>query len=132
MKKVSIFALLFLLLLAACTAPAKETSGDYKKISAEEAKSKMEVEQGCILLDVRSVEEFDSSHIEGAIVIPHDEIATRAATELPLKTALILVYCQSGRRSKEAAESLCRMGYTNVCDFGGMNDWPYEAVTVKE
>jgi len=82
-----------------------------------------------ILLDVRTEEEFKEKRIEGAILIPHDEIRDRAETELPDKNAVILVYCRSGNRSKIAASELCEMGYTNIYEFGGINYWPYETVS---
>lgn len=80
------------------------------------------------MLDVRSQEEFDEGHIEGAIVIPDTEIADRAETQLTDKEATILIYCRSGRRSKLAAQALADLGYTNIYEFGGIIDWPYEIV----
>ena len=81
------------------------------------------------LLDVRTKEEFDSEHIKGAILIPDYEINTRAEDILTDKNALILVYCRTGRRSKNAANNLATLGYTNVKEFGGINDWKYGTVT---
>ena len=83
-------------------------------------------EEGYIILDTRAQDEYDAGHIPGAIVIPHDEIADRAEKELPQKDQLLLVYCRSGRRSKIAAEALVELGYTNIKEFGGIIDWPYE------
>ena len=80
------------------------------------------------VLDVREQDEFDESHIPGAILIPHGQIQELAPSMLPDKNQLILVYCRSGRRSKIAAEALEEMGYTNIKEFGGINDWPYETV----
>lgn len=88
----------------------------------------MDTETDYIILDVRSKEEYDEGHIENAIVIPDTEIAARAENELKDKQQLILVYCRSGRRSKLASAALCEMGYTNVKEFGGILDWPYETV----
>ena len=82
-----------------------------------------------ILLDVRSQEEFNEIRIEGAILIPSNEITSRAETEIPDKGTPILVYCRSGGRSASAAHSLIEMGYTDVYDFGGIMDWPYETVS---
>ena len=79
-----------------------------------------------IFLDVRKQEEFDAGHIPGAILIPYTEIEAKAEEMLPQKDAQILVYCRSGRRSKIASESLVNLGYTNVKEFGGIIDWPYE------
>lgn len=95
-------------------------------ITAEEAKQIIDTEEGYIILDVRTQEEYDQGHIPGAILIPNTEIETRAEEELPDKDQLILVYCRSGRRSKLAAEILVELGYTNIQEFGGIIDWPYE------
>ena len=102
---------------------------DYKKISAEEARRMMEEQTDYILLDVRTEEEFAEIRIDGAILIPDYEIKDRAADELPDKTALILIYCRSGRRSANVAHELIDMGYTDVYDFGGIIDWPYTTVS---
>ena len=117
------FALLLALalLLTACAQAAS-----YEQISQEEAKQIMDTTDGYILLDTRTREEYDQSHIPGALLIPHTEIAQRAADELPDKDQLILVYCRSGNRSKQASEILAELGYTNVKEFGGINTWPYE------
>ena len=98
----------------------------YVNITAEEAKEIMDTQQGYVILDVRTQEEFDEKHIPGAILIPHDEIAQQAQAQLPDKNQLILVYCRSGRRSKLAAQELVELGYTNIMEFGGIIDWPYE------
>ena len=97
-------------------------------ITAEEAKKLMDSEKDRIILDVRSREEYDQGHIPGAILIPDTEIEAKAADLLPDKDQLILVYCRSGRRSKLAAQSLADLGYTNIREFGGILDWPYEVV----
>lgn len=97
-------------------------------IAAEEAKKLMDSEEGCIILDVRTREEYDQGHIPGAVLIPNTEIEAKAADLLPDKEQLILVYCRSGRRSKLAAQSLADLGYTNIREFGGILDWPYEVV----
>ena len=100
----------------------------FLNIAAEEAKKLMDSEEGCIILDVRTREEYDQGHIPGAILIPDTEIEAKAADLLPDKDQLILVYCRSGRRSKLAAQSLADLGYTNIREFGGILDWPYEVV----
>ena len=100
----------------------------YEQITPEEAKSIMDSDAEYILIDARTDEEFAAGHIAGAIMIPEYEIADRAESELPDKDALILVYCRSGRRSKIASEELAKLGYTNVKEFGGIIDWPYEIV----
>lgn len=98
----------------------------YKNITAEAAKEIMDTETGYVILDVRTAEEFAEGHIKGAILIPNDEITEKAESILPDKNQKILVYCRSGRRSKLAAEALLDLGYTNIWEFGGIIDWPYE------
>ena len=101
---------------------------DFEMISAEKAKEIMDTESGYIILDVRTQEEYDGGHIEGAILIPDYEIEARAENELKDKDQLILVYCRSGRRSKLAAQALVELGYGNVKEFGGIIDWTYGTV----
>ena len=127
MKKTWTLFLLAALLLSAC-GQEKEITQEvvYVNITAEEAKHIMDTEEGYIILDVRAQEEYDQGHIPGAIVIPHTEIETRAEEELTDKDQQILVYCRSGRRSKLAADVLLELGYTNIKEFGGILDWPYE------
>ena len=105
-----------------------EKSSTYEQITAEQAKTIMDTEKDYIIIDARTEEEFAEGHIENAILIPEYEIANRAEKELPDKEQLILVYCRSGRRSKIASEELVKLGYTNVKEFGGIIDWPYEIV----
>jgi rhodanese-related sulfurtransferase len=100
----------------------------YKLITPQEAKRIMENCTDCIILDVRRPDEFEKGHIQGAINIPHTEISDRAQEVLKDKDALILVYCRSGRRSKFASQLLANMRYTNIHEFGGILDWPYEVV----
>ena len=110
-----------------------DTSGDvlgsYHRISAEEVKNIIEGEESYILLDVRSEEEYKAKRIDGAILIPDYEIAARAATELPDKDAMIILYCQSGLRSAAVAELLADMGYTQVYNLGGIIYWPHDTVS---
>ncbi len=100
----------------------------YQQISQDEAKRIMDTVEGFVIIDARTVEEFNEGHIEGAILIPEYEITERAEKEIPEKDTLILVYCRSGRRSKIASEALVQQGYTNVKEFGGIIDWQYEIV----
>ena len=100
----------------------------YTCITAQEAKTLMDTEKDYIIIDARTEEEFAEGHIENAVLIPEYEIAERAEKELPDKEQLILVYCRSGRRSKIASDELVKLGYTNVKEFGGIIDWPYEIV----
>ena len=126
MKKL-IFFLLAVMLLTACGQDKEKDQGAvYVNITAEEAKQIMDTEEGYVILDVRTQEEYDEGHIPGAIVISHEEIAEKADEVLTDKDQLILVYCRSGRRSKIAAEALAELGYTNIKEFGGIIDWPYE------
>lgn len=105
-----------------------EETNSYEQISSQQAKEIMDKETGYIIVDARTQEEFDEGHIEGAIMIPEYEISQKAEKELPDKDQLILVYCRSGRRSKIASQALVDLGYTNVKEFGGIIDWPYEIV----
>ena len=100
----------------------------YEQITPQQAKEIMDTETDYIIIDARTEEEYAEGHIEGAILIPEYEIKDRAEKELPDKDALILVYCRSGRRSKIASEELVKLGYTNIKEFGGIIDWPYETV----
>lgn len=126
MKKL-VFLLLAVMLLTACGQAKENDQGAiYVNITAEKAKQIMDTEEGYIILDVRAQEEYDEGHIPGEILIPHTEIEARAEEVLTDKDQLILVYCRSGRRSKIAAEALVEMGYTNIKEFGGILDWPYE------
>ena len=101
----------------------------YEQITPDEAKALMDSENGYIILDVRTPDEFAERHIEGAILIPDYEIGEKAESILTDKDQLILVYCRSGRRSKNAANELAALGYTNIKEFGGINDWKYGTVT---
>ncbi len=101
-------------------------SSSYQQVDAETAKELMDTEDDYVILDVRTQAEYDESHIPGAILIPHDTVATAAEDALPDKGQLILVYCRSGNRSKQASQTLVDLGYTNVVEFGGINSWPYE------
>ena len=126
MKKL-VFLLLAVMMLTACGQDKENDQGAvYVNITAEEAKQIMDNEEGYIILDVRTKEEYDEGHIPGAIVISHEEIEEKAQNVLTDKDQLILVYCRSGRRSKIAAEALVELGYTNIKEFGGIIDWPYE------
>jgi len=126
MKKI-LPGLLAALLLVGCAAPAGETT--YRQINMEEAITMMEEASGYIILDVRTPEEFAEKHIPGARNIPNETIGTEEIPELPDKNQLILVYCRSGNRSKQASEKLAALGYTNIVEFGGINDWPGEIET---
>jgi len=115
------------LLLTGCAAPT--TGGSYRQINMNEAIALMEEEAGYIILDVRTPSEFADKHIPGAINVPNETIGTQQIPELPDKDQLILVYCRSGNRSKQASQKLVALGYTNIVEFGGINDWPGETVS---
>ena len=124
MMKKMILIVLALLLLSACG--QKQQEAVYVNITAQEAKAIMDREEGYIILDVREQDEYDAGHIPGAILIPYTQIAEKAEEILTDKNQQILVYCRSGRRSKIAAEELLKLGYTDIKEFGGIIDWPYE------
>ena len=122
------FVLAFLA-MAVFARSAHASAAAYQKLTAAEAREMMAQSADYVLLDVRSEGEYKEKRIEGAALIPVNELASRAETELPDKGQLILVYCRSGGRSERAARALVALGYTNVYDFGGINDWPYETVS---
>ena len=116
---------LSLMLLSSCGTPGSSSSG-YRQISMDEAVKMMRDEKDYIILDVRRPDEFAEGHIPGAINIPNEKIGSAEIAELPDKSQLILVYCRSGRRSKEASEKLVKLGYTNIVEFGGILDYKGE------
>ncbi len=126
MKRVIPF-LMSMLLLAGCGISGGSSS--YQQISMEKAMELMETQENYIILDVRTQKEFAQKHIPGAICVPNETIGSNEIPELPQKDQLILVYCRSGNRSKQAAEKLAKLGYTNIMEFGGIIDWPGETVT---
>ena len=147
MKKICI-ALLAVTLLAGCgkeeakpgetNQPEQTTQSTqavvedaYLNITPELAKQLMDTQEDYIILDVRTAAEYDEMCIPGAILIPHDEIEAQAAEKLPNKDQLILVYCRSGNRSKTASETLEKLGYTMIREFGGIEDWPYDIVAAS-
>lgn len=120
----SLLSLLFCLFVPAC-APSAPSEAAYRRITPTEAKAIMDEKEDCVILDVRTQEEYVEGHIPGAILLPDYEIAERAESVLTDKSQCILVYCRSGRRSEKAARTLVDMGYTYVLDFGGILDWTY-------
>lgn len=131
MKKILLLVLAALLAISAvCFAQSPANAEGYQKITPQQAKARM-AEPGVIVLDVRMQQEYDAGHIANAVLLPLPLIEAgdaAVAKALPDKDAEILVYCRSGRRSAIAANALINMGYTNIFDFGGINDWPYEVV----
>ena len=127
-KKITL-SFLIITSLTAVFAGCSDKEGGYQSVSAQEAKKLMDESEGYIILDVRTKEEFDSGHIKGATLIPDDQIGKLAEIMLRDKDQLIFVYCRSGRRSKNASAELASMGYSNIIEFGGIIEWPYEVVT---
>ena len=123
--------LMALLLLSGCAAQVQKEQS-YRQINMDEAIAMMEAENDYIILDVRTPEEFSERHIPGAINVANETIGSEEIPELPDKDQLILVYCRSGNRSKQASEKLVALGYTNIVEFGGINDWPGEVVSGAE
>lgn len=127
MKKICL-ALFILILFSSCIFSKGE---GYKRISMDEAKTLMEKEEGYILLDVRTKGEYESGYIPGAINIPLSDIDEKIISFLPDKSQIILVYCRSGNRSREASDKLSKLGYTNILEIGGINAWKGEIVKNK-
>lgn len=122
------------MVLAGCGSDARaaadgKSAAEYHKISQEEAAQMMEQDDGHIIVDVRTVEEYNTGHIPGAICIPNESIGSEQPAELPDLDQIILVYCRSGNRSKQASKKLAEIGYTNIYEFGGINSWSGKIVT---
>lgn len=128
MKRILKHILLLMSIVSAISVAclAKDT---YTQISQEEASKMMELDDGHIIVDVRRQDEYDEGHIPGAICIPNESIGCDSPEALPDYDQIILIYCRSGRRSKEAAGKLAGMGYTNIYEFGGILDWMGDIVT---
>ena len=127
MKKTLSFLLLVLLLITGCTSQPADLN--YRQISSAEAAELMQQENDYIILDVRTQKEYAEGHIPDAICIPNETIGDAEITALPDKNQFILVYCRSGNRSKQAAQKLADLGYTNIVEFGGINSWTGDVVT---
>ena len=125
MKKL-IPILLSALMFTGCSGTSNSQTNTYRQITMDEAVDMMAQETGYIILDVRRPDEFAAGHIPNAINVPNETIGTDEIPELPNKDQLIMVYCRSGRRSKEASEKLVKLGYTNIVEFGGILDWKGE------
>lgn len=127
--KLMIALIVTMLFFGGCSNASGNTDPGYETISAEDAKNRMEENKTAIVVDVRTESEYKEGHIEGAILIPNETMIDTPPEELPDFDSEILLYCRSGNRSQQAAEKLVKMGYTNVSDFGGIIDWPYDTVT---
>jgi len=145
MKRSAILILILVLVLSGCASqnggnnssasgsgsPQNESAsentaaskGTYRQISQDQAKEMMARDDGHIILDVRRQDEYDGGHIPGAVLLPNESIGTERPVQLPDLQQIILVYCRTGRRSKEASQKLADMGYVNVYEFGGINSW---------
>ena len=124
MKRILALIFAMLLVLTGCGETTAENS--YQQITQEEAKEMMDTQEA-IVLDVREQHEYESGHILGAVLLPVGTITEdTAAAVIPEPDSVVLVYCRSGNRSKTASQALADLGYTNVYEFGGINDWPYE------
>ena len=133
MKTMIAMLLMLPLLLTGCSASSTLSETDtYRQITMQEAVEMMAQEENYLILDVRTHEEFAAGHIPNAIVIPNETIGTEEIPQLPDKDQLIMVYCRSGNRSKQASDKLVKLGYTNIVEFGGIIDWPGETVSGVE
>ena len=139
MRKILSITVIMMLIFAGCKADtttqfvdssstAETEESGYEQISMEEAQRIMDTEDNIIILDVRTQQEFDEGHIPNAICVPNETITGESIPELPDKQQIILVYCRSGRRSKEARRKLSSYGYTNIKEFGGIIDWTGEVI----
>ena len=118
---------IFMLVVSGCGKSKDDVQGNtYEKISMSEGIERMESDEGYILLDVRRADEFEAGHIPGAVNLPNEEIGTEEIPSLPDKAQTIYIYCRSGNRSKQAADKLLALGYTNLIEFGGIIDYTGE------
>ena len=133
-KKLILVFTLLLVFTAGCSTsgPAADTeksSQTFRQISQEEAKEMMAKDDGHVVGDVRRQDEYDAGHIPGAILIPNESIGCDSPEALPDYAQIILIYCRTGNRSKQAAQKLAGMGYTNIYEFGGITTWTGDVVT---
>ena len=130
-KNIAIWVLFLLVLLTLAGCDSREEDAEnivsYQQITAEEAKSMMEEQPDAVILDVREQDEYDAGHIPGAVLLPVGTINQETAASAILeKDTVVLVFCRSGNRSKTASQALADLGYTQIYEFGGIKDWPYE------
>ena len=130
MRRILPIVLIILFALSGCSSVKEEqNTAAYKQISQEEAKEMMSRDDGHVIVDVRRQDEYDAGHIPGVILIPNESIGCDSPEALPDYDQIILIYCRTGNRSKQASEKLATMGYTNIYEFGGINTWTGEIVT---
>lgn len=123
MKRLAFILIAAVILLTGCSIGGTGNSASYHQIAQEEAKEMMTKNDGHVIVDVRRQDEYDEGHIPGAVLIPNESITDKHPEQLPDLNQVILIYCRSGRRSKEASQKLADMGYTNIYEFGGINTW---------
>ena len=123
MKRLAFILIAAVILLTGCSIGSTGNSAPYHQIAQEEAKEMMTKNDGHVIVDVRRQDEYDEGHIPGAVLIPNESITDKQPEQLPDLNQVILIYCRSGRRSKEASQKLADMGYTNIYEFGGINTW---------
>lgn len=126
MKRLAFILIAAVILLTGCSIGGTGNSASYHQIAQEEAKEMMTKNDGHVIVDVRRQDEYDEGHIPGAVLIPNESITDKQPEQLPDLNQVILIYCRSGRRSKEASQKLADMGYTNIYEFGGINTWSGE------
>ena len=127
--KITIPVILILQIVTAMLLTGCGSGASYNQISQEEAMQMMQDESDYLIVDVRRPDEFAAGHIPGAINVPNETIGSEMPAELPDKNQILLIYCRSGNRSKDASQKLADMGYTNVYEFGGIDTWEGEIVT---
>ena len=132
-KIVFIILIIASLLMISCSnsdqnVDENEMEGEVIMISPEEAKDNLDENSEIILLDVRTPSEYESEHIENAVLLPLDQLNEKASEVIPAQEKIYYVYCRSGNRSATAAQLLVDMGYENIYDLGGIIDWPYDTV----
>ena len=134
MKNLFIAVICICMLCAGCVADNSNAKEEplYSSITMEDAAVLLESENDYLLLDVRTEQEYFSGHIPGAVCIPNEDIDENVAEALPDQEQVIFVYCRSGNRSKQAAEKLANLGYTNIVEIGGVKDWPGELIVIGE
>lgn len=127
LKRILPLLLVLMLMLTGCgKSDADIQNNTYEKITMSEGLARMESDENYILLDVRRADEFEAGHIPGAVNLPNEEIGTEEIPSLPDKAQTIYIYCRSGNRSKQAADKLLALGYTNLIEFGGIIDYTGE------
>ena len=128
LKRLALVFIAVIILLSGCSASQSGFAASYTQITQEESMEMMKKDDGHIIVDVQRQDEYDEGHIPGAVLIPNESITDQQPKELPDLDQIILVYCRSGRRSKEASQKLADIGYTNVYEFGGIITWSGETV----